>query len=96
MKESDFQKKLINKIETLFPDCEIMKQDSKYKQGIPDLVVFYKDKYAMLEVKKNASANHQPNQDYYVNKFSKWSYASFVYPENMEKVLVELQEVFSK
>lgn len=96
MKESDFQKKLINKIEFMFPGCEIMKQDAKYKQGIPDLVVFYKEKYAMLEVKKSASANHQPNQDFYINKFRNWSYASFVYPENLNTVLSELQEVFSK
>ena len=96
MKESAFQKKLINKIKTMFPGCEIMKQDAKYCGGIPDLVVFYKNHYAMLECKKSATASHQPNQDYYVDKFRKWSYASFVYPENVDTVLYELQEVFSK
>jgi hypothetical protein len=50
----------------------------------------------MLECKKSASASHQPNQDYYVDKFRKWSYAAFVYPENLDTVLYELQEVFSK
>lgn len=101
MKESDFQKKLIDKLKILFPECEIMKQDPKYCTGIPDLVVFYHDKYAMLEVKKSEKAykhslETQSIQTYYVDKFSKWSYASYVYPENLEKVLYELQEVFSK
>lgn len=94
MKESQFQKKLINKLKIIFPDCVIMKQDAKYNQGIPDLVIFYKEKYAMLEVKQSATANHQPNQDYYIQKFNNWSYASFVYPENLDVVLKDLQEVF--
>jgi hypothetical protein len=94
MKESVFQKQLINRIKSLFPGCEIMKQDAKYCSGIPDLVIFYKDKYAMLEVKKSKSAHHQPNQDYYIDKFRNWSYASFVYPENIDTVIAELQEVF--
>jgi hypothetical protein len=101
MKESDFQKKLIDKIKMMFPDCEVMKQDPKYCTGIPDLVIFYQNKYAMLECKNSLKAyekslQNQSIQTYYIEKFSKWSYASYVYPENMDKVLYELQEVFSK
>ena len=101
MKESDFQKKLIDKIKTMFPEAEVMKQDAKYCTGIPDLVVFYKNHYAMLECKKSRKAMEQSQknqsiQTYYLNKFSKWSYASYVYPENLDTVLYELQEVFSK
>ena len=96
MKESEFQKKLIDKIKMMFPGCEVMKQDAQYHAGMPDLVIFYKNHYAMLEVKKSEKASHRPNQDFYVKKFRDWSYASFVFPENLEKVLSELQEVFSK
>jgi hypothetical protein len=71
-----------------------LKNDSSYLQGIPDLSIFYKDKWAMLEVKKNAKANHQPNQDYYVEKMNDMSYSRFVYPENKDEVLNELKHKF--
>lgn len=86
-KESKFQNGLINKIKERFPGCVIMKNDANYIQGIPDLTILHGDRWAMLEVKKNEKASHQPNQDYYVNKMNEMSYAAFVYPENEEEVL---------
>lgn len=94
MNERDFQKKLIKQLKTMFPGIEIMKQDAGYKSGMPDLVLFYKNHYAMLECKKSADAHHQPKQDYYISKFNDWSYATFVYPENVNYILDELREVF--
>lgn len=95
MVESEFQRRVIQRLKTEFPDCVVMKQDASYKQGIPDLVIFYKNRYAMLEVKKSAKANHQPQQDYYISKFNDWSFASFVYPENVDQVFEQLKEVFA-
>lgn len=91
-KESKFQKELINEIEARFPGCIVMKNDASYIQGIPDLTVLYKDKWAMLECKQHAKASHQPNQDYYVKKTNEMSYAAFVYPENKTEVLNELEQ----
>ena len=91
-KESAFQKGLINKIKDRLPGCIVMKNDANYIQGIPDLTVFHRDKWAMLEVKKSEKASHQPNQDYYVRKLNEMSYAAFVYPENEEEVLNELEQ----
>ena len=71
-----------------------MKNDSSYIQGIPDLLILYEDKWAVLECKKNASAKKQPNQTYYVNKMNRMSFAAFIYPENKEEVLYELQRAF--
>ena len=88
-----FPRKIIQRLKVEFPECVVMKQDPTYKQGIPDLVVFYHDKYAMLECKKSANASHQPQQDYYISKFNDWSYASFIYPENVDQVFKELSEV---
>jgi len=93
MNENMFQRKIIQRLKVEFPECVVMKQDPTYKQGIPDLVVFYHDKYAMLECKKSANASHQPQQDYYISKFNSWSYASFIYPENVDQVFKELSEV---
>lgn len=92
--ESGFQDRLINKLENLFPGCMVFKMDQI--QGIPDLLVLYKDKWASLECKRSASAKRQPNQEYYVGKMNEMSFSRFVSPENKEEVLYELQQVFSE
>ena len=92
MKESKFQRELILELEELFPGCIIMKNDPTYIQGIPDLIILYNDKWAALEVKRSAKEHHQPNQDYYISMMDEMSYASFVYPENKEDVIYELQQ----
>lgn len=94
-KESKFQKELIDKIEERLPDCIIMKNDPNYIQGIPDLLILNGNKWASLECKKSEGASHQPNQDYYISKMNEMSYASFVYPENEEEVLDEIQRALS-
>jgi hypothetical protein len=94
MKESKFQSNLIKKIKTLFNGCIVMKTDPTYIQGIPDILILYKNKWAALENKKSANAHHQPNQDYYVELMNKMSFAKFICPENEEAVLNELQRAF--
>jgi hypothetical protein len=93
-KESKFQKGLIDDLKKRFPGCMVLKNDANYIQGIPDLMVLYKDHWAVLECKKAENANHQPNQDYYVERMAEMSFARFVYPENKEDVLNELQRSF--
>ena len=91
-KESQFQHNLIKELKTRFDGCIVMKNDSSYIQGVPDLLILHNDKWAALECKKTKSASHQPNQDYYVNKMNDMSYAAFVYPENKKEVLDELEQ----
>ena len=92
--ESKFQQELLDEIKSEFPGCVVMKNDAEYIQGIPDLTVLHKDKWAMLEVKKSQNASKRPNQEYYVNKLNDMSYSRFVYPENKEEVIKELHELF--
>lgn len=94
MLESKFKTILINDIEDLFPGCLVIHTDANEIQGIPDILILYKNKWAALEGKKYEHAYHQPNQDYYVRLMNDMSYASFVYPENKEEVLYELQLTF--
>ena len=95
--ERDFQRNLIKELKDIFVGCIIMKNDSSYIQGIPDLLILYKDRWAALEVKKSVTASYGPNQEYYVDKMDEMSYASFIYPENKEVVLDELQQtLFSR
>lgn len=92
--ESKFQKELTDEIKERYPDCVIIKNDSGYIQGFPDWTILYKDKWAVLEVKREANAKKQPNQDYYVEKLNNMSFSRFVYPENKEEVLSELYQTF--
>lgn len=90
--ERDFQAKLIKELKQIFKGCIIMKNDSSYIQGIPDLIILYNDRWAALEVKKSETASHRPNQEYYVDLMDSMSFAAFIYPENREEVLYELQQ----
>jgi hypothetical protein len=91
MNETQYQRKLIKRIEKLIPGCSVIKNDPQYNQGIPDLLILYNDRWAMVEVKISADARAQPNQEYYVGVFDKMSFASFINPENEEDVLHDLQ-----
>ena len=93
--ERDFQAGFIKELKNTFEGCVVLKNDSSYLQGVPDLLVLHKDKWATLEVKKEAKANRRPNQEYYVNKMNEMSFSRFVYPENIDEVLDELKHYFN-
>ena len=92
--ESEFQSKLIKELKQLFKGCMVMKLDSSYIQGIPDLLILYKNKWATLECKKSANASKRPNQEYYVGLMNKMSFSRFICPENKDEVLKELKNIF--
>ena len=95
-KESQFQSDLKKELKDMFPGCIVTKLDSGDIQGIPDLLILYKDKWATLENKRNAKASKRPNQEYYVNKMNEMSFSRFIYPENKETVLNELKGMFNE
>lgn len=95
MAENRYQAKLIRKLKRMYPGCEILKNDSGYRQGIPDLTIYWGPFWAMLEVKDSINARRQPNQPHYVNKMNEMGFAAFICPENEEEVLAALQEAFT-
>ena len=96
MLENKFQANLIRELKNEFPECIVMKNDSSYIQGVPDLLVLHKDKWASLEVKRSSNASHQPNQDYYVDKMNNMGFSRFVCPENKDNVMTDLRLYFEK
>ncbi len=92
--ERDFQASLIKELKEIYPGSIVTKLDSSHIQGIPDILLLYKDKWATLECKKNANAKKQPNQNYYVDKMNEMSFSRFICPENKEEVLNDLQQAF--
>ena len=91
MKESMFQAQVKQELKERFPGCIILKNDPSSLQGIPDLSIFYGQRWGMLEIKNDVDAPHQPNQDYYINKLNDMSFAAFINPENKEAVLDEME-----
>lgn len=90
MLESEFQRKLIEELKEAYPNALIFKNESK--QGLPDITILEGNRWALLECKKDRNASHQPNQDYYVEKANKMSFSRFIFPENKQEVLDELQQ----
>lgn len=93
-KESQYQAKLKKKLIAMFPGCIVMKNDANYIQGIPDLTVLWHNKWALLECKRESEARKRPNQQHYIDIGKRMSFAAFIYPENEEEVLNELQRAF--
>lgn len=92
--ENQFQAQLIKDLYKQFPGCLVIKLDPNYIQGLPDLLVLYKNQWAVLECKKSKTAHKQPNQEYYVDLLDKMSFSRFICPENKEEVIDELSRLF--
>lgn len=93
--ESKFQKEFIDEAKSRYPGCVALKNDSSYIQGFPDWTILYKNKWAVLEMKKERGARKQPNQEYYVNMLDSMSFSRFVFPENKDEVFEELDTFFN-
>jgi hypothetical protein len=95
--ERDYQAGLIKRLKRRFPGCFILKNDTEYCQGVPDLLVLYETMWAMLEVKRKRptkESDFEPNQEWYISMLNSMSYAACIYPENEEEVLDDLQRAF--
>ena len=92
MLESRFKTELIRELKMIFPGCLVVHMDAAERQGLPDLLILYKNKWAALEGKKNGTASIRPNQEYYVDKMNEMSFAAFIFPENKERVMNELEQ----
>lgn len=95
-KESKFQSDLISELNDRLPGCVIQKMDPTYSRGFPDLMIFYKDRWASLECKKsesdmNHSKTNQPWQNSWVEKLDAMGFSSYIYPENKEDILDAVQ-----
>ena len=94
MAESDFQASVIKKIYKRIPGCVIMKNDAQYRQGFPDLTIYHRSEYAILEFKADSNSDYQPNQEDYLRAFGRYTFAKRISPENEEEVLNGLCQFF--
>lgn len=94
MRESRFQHNLIEEIYERLPGSIVIKNDPSRIQGIPDILILWEDRWAMLESKRATFAERRPNQEHYVEVLNRMSFAAFIYPENKDEVLDALQSAF--
>jgi hypothetical protein len=92
--ERHYQAGLIKKLRRIFEGIVILKNDSGYMQGVPDLILLFGPYWAMLEVKADKDSPFQPNQEYYLEQLNAMSFAACIYPENESEVLRALQQAF--
>lgn len=94
MLENKFKTKLVKEIKQRFVGSEVFHLNPVERQGAPDLLILYRNRWAALEGKQDEKSSHRPNQNYYVDKYNSMSFARFISPENKEEVLNELDEAF--
>lgn len=96
MLEMSFKTKFLRDLEERLSDIDLDFIHTRPRhRSMPDTFVIGPHFWAALEFKRSRSAAHQPNQDYYVSKLREKGYANFVYPENAEEVLDELEILFT-
>ena len=95
MLENKFKQNLVKELKEKFPDCMVLHLDPNEIQGVPDILILNGSKWAALEGKKSKDAQHRPSQDYYVAKMNEMSYAAFIYPENKEEIINDLERTFA-
>lgn len=89
-----YKAKLVKELDRRFPGCVLLSKSPNDQQGFPDLLILYKNMWAALEVKAAPDSRRQPNQAYFVDLYDSMSFGSFIYPENEEEVLHELEQTF--
>lgn len=94
--EGPYKTALTKRIEKRWgPLVMVVRLDANVRQGIPDILVLFDSGFwAALEGKRNAKAPCQPNQPYYVDLMDRLCFAAFIYPENEEGVLNELEQAY--
>lgn len=95
MRESTFRTGFIRKLRLLSPDIFVEFADPSRVNGIPDLIIFYRDKHARIETKRSKNASKRLHQEHYIQLFNSYGvYSTFLTPENEEEVLNELRRYF--
>lgn len=96
-RESKFKSDLYKEIRERFPGAEVVVNDPGYIQGFPDATVYLPNgKYFLLEGKRECKSSRQPNQGYYVEQSPLCKNARFVYPENKEEIMEELERRYKE
>lgn len=93
MLESEFKTYVKSRILLKFPNLDLDFIESS-DRSMPDLFILGPKVWAALEFKRSRRSPHRPNQGYHLDRLRKKGYATFVFPENVEEVLDDLEILF--
>lgn len=93
MREAEYQRYLVDLFPKIFDNCRVVINDPNLpkQQGIPDLTIFIGDWWGLLEVKASEKSKLRPNQQWWIDHWSKTTFCSFIYPENEQEVIRAIQ-----
>ena len=94
MREKEFETYFIKDLEKLFPGSIVIKNYPNYLQGFPDRLILFENTWAAFEFKRGIYSPVKQNQAYYIDLLNSMSYASFVNPQNAERVKDDIQQAF--
>ena len=94
MRENVYQGKLIRKLNKIYPEAVVIRNDPSWIQGIPDILILFRHRWAALEIKAAHDSPDQPNQPYWVARLNDMSFSAFIFPENEESILYQLEIFF--
>lgn len=95
MREATYQAKLVRRLRSKFKKLDdiavVMPMDGNTIQGWPDILILADMGWCVLEVKTDAGADRQPNQEYWLEWCNdRCLFASLIWPHCEEQVLEEL------
>ncbi len=93
MLENLFKKYVKKRIIDRFPNLDL-DFITPTNRSMPDMIIIAPIVWAALEFKRSEGASLRPNQDYHIMRLNEKGYATFVFPENVEEVLDELEILF--
>ena len=96
MLESEFKKLVKQRIKYRFASLVLdFIEPLGHNRSMPDLIILGPRVWAALEFKRAKDSPLRPNQLYHVMRMKEKGYATFIFPENLEEVLDELERLFT-
>lgn len=93
--ERNYQPKVKERIEKMYPGAIVMKTDPIALRGFPDLVILFPNgRWATLETKRSNNASRRPLQDWWQEELDHMSFSRFISPDNEEEVFHDIQQTF--
>lgn len=93
--ESNFKRKGLELIRERLSEFDLDFIDVQGARSFPDIIILGPRVWAALEFKRSEEANKQPNQGHHINRLNNKGYASFIFPENLEEVIHDLEKLFA-
>lgn len=73
-------------------NCEFFTKEARSISGIPDIIGCINGRFFALEVKRSEKSKRSALQEYFIKNYNiVGGYCMFVYPENLERVIAELE-----